>query len=65
MISPSFRSNRSEMARRFARRLALVSYPPELPDMRQKHRTPPVTDPLNRGHRPQPNSQANQAGVMS
>lgn len=65
MISASFRSRRGEMSRRFARRLALVSYPSDLPDVRQKPRTPPVTDPLNRGHRPQPNSQANQTGVMS
>lgn len=65
MISPSFRSNRSEVSRRFARRLALTSYPSNLPDVRPKPRTTPVTDPLNRGHRPQPNTQANQAGVMS
>lgn len=65
MISPSFRSRRGEMSRRFARRLALVSYSPDLPDVRQKPQTPPVTDPLNRGHRPQPNTQANQTGVMS
>lgn len=65
MISASFRSNRSEMSRRFARRLALVSYPLDLPDMGRKPRTLPVTDPLNRGHRPQPKSQANQAGVIS
>ena len=64
MISPSFRSNRSEMSRRFARRLALVSYPLDLPDMGRKPRTLPVTDPLNRGHRPRPHSQPNPKGFL-
>lgn len=64
MISPSFRSSRSEMSRRFARRLALISYPPNLPDVRQKPRTPPVTDPLNRGYRPRPHSQPNPKGFL-